>query len=146
MALDQHRGAIVSPGDFPELFKFSRHIPPILLKQTMSIQAFNFFKKHANSFSIDFSSSPYLTPSIERFWGALLFVDISGFTALSTKMNVDDLRIHINAYFEKIISYADKYEGQTVKFAGDALYIIWQSPVYDLPDGKYMVILNVVAC
>lgn len=127
---------MISSSDNWELLKFSRHVPHILMKQTVSCQAFNFMKKHPNSFSIEFSTSSYLSPSIERFWGALLFVDISGFTALSTRMNVDDLRVHINTYFEKIISIADKYDGQTVKFAGDALYIIWQARVFDLPEGK----------
>jgi class 3 adenylate cyclase len=63
---------------------------------------------------------------MERFYGALLFVDISGFTAMASKMNVDDLRTHINAYFTMIINIVVKHGGEVVKFAGDALYIVWQ--------------------
>jgi uncharacterized membrane protein YcgQ (UPF0703/DUF1980 family) len=139
--MSDSRNSILVTSDYPELFKFSRHIPAILMKQLISAQSFAFFRKHASNFNGDFSTSQYLTPSIERLWGALLFVDISGFTALSTKMNVDDLRLHINSYFEKIISYADKFDGQTVKFAGDALYILWQAPVCELPDGMYQIAL-----
>lgn len=66
-------------------------------------------------------------PSFQRFHGALLFIDISGFTALSTKLNVEELKNHINGYFTKMLSIVDKYEGDVVKFAGDALFIIWQT-------------------
>lgn len=72
------------------------------------------------------ASIPTIEPSLERFHGALLFVDISGFTQLAIKMNVDDLRTHINAYFTLIINIVHKHSGDVVKFAGDALYIVWQ--------------------
>lgn len=65
-------------------------------------------------------------PSIYRFYAALLFVDISGFTVLSQKLDVDHLRLFINAYFKKLIDIVHKYGGDVVKFAGDALYIVWQ--------------------
>lgn len=64
-------------------------------------------------------------PFIERFEGSLLFVDISGFTALSRQLHVESLKTHINAYFTKMLDVVDKYDGDVVKFAGDALYIIW---------------------
>lgn len=64
-------------------------------------------------------------PSIGRFYGVLLFVDISGFTALSQKLDVDHLRQFINAYFKKLIDIVRKYGGDIVKFAGDAMFIIW---------------------
>lgn len=71
-------------------------------------------------------SNPLLEPSMERFYGVLLFVDISGFTLLSTKLTIDELRYHINDYFDRILRIVELYGGQTVKFAGDALYILWQ--------------------
>ena len=64
-------------------------------------------------------------PFIERFEGSLLFVDISGFTALSRQLHVEPLKNHINAYFTKMLNVVDKYDGDVVKFAGDALYIVW---------------------
>eukprot|EP01038_Epipyxis_sp_PR26KG_P013098 gene13098-17555_t len=72
------------------------------------------------------SPSDHCMPSIQRFECVLLFVDISGFTALSQKLNVDDLKTHINDYFKKIIGLIEKYGGEVIKFAGDALFVIWQ--------------------
>lgn len=69
--------------------------------------------------------------SIARFYGSLLFVDISGFTKLSQRLNVDELRQNINAYFKKILDIVFRYKGDVVKFAGDALFIIWQTDVVD---------------
>ncbi|KAL7530564.1 hypothetical protein ACHAXR_003563, partial [Thalassiosira sp. AJA248-18] len=63
--------------------------------------------------------------SIRRHRGALLFVDISGFTALSQNYPVEDFKTFINQYFTKIIDLVQKFGGQVVKFAGDALYAIW---------------------
>ncbi len=76
------------------------------------------------------------SPSITRFYGVLLFIDISGFTDLSTKLSVQELRFHINSYFEKILKIIEKYEGQVVKFAGDALYVVWPVDVQNKVTGK----------
>jgi len=64
-------------------------------------------------------------PTIRRFRGALAFLDISGFTALSQRMDVESLKNTINAYFSKMISVVDEYGGDVLKFAGDALFIAW---------------------
>jgi hypothetical protein len=62
---------------------------------------------------------------IQRHRGALLFVDISGFTELSQKFNVEDFKNFINDYFTKIIELVNNFGGEVVKFAGDALIAIW---------------------
>lgn len=64
-------------------------------------------------------------PSVCRFYAALLFIDISGFTILSQRLPVDELRMHINGYFKRIIDIVERFEGDVVKFAGDALFVIW---------------------
>jgi hypothetical protein len=110
---------------FWHISAYSHHVPQILVDQ-LQIQI-------ANRFISETRVDKELNPSIERFYGALLFVDISGFTSLSTKLPVDELRVHINAYFHKIISIVDKYKGHVMKFAGDALYIAWQAPFQDIP-------------
>ena len=84
---------------------------------------------------LQFQAESVDNTSIMRFHCALLFVDISGFTVLSQKLKVDELKNQINAYFEKIVSIIDKYEGEIIKFAGDALFIIWQTKVTSL--GKH---------
>jgi class 3 adenylate cyclase len=65
------------------------------------------------------------TPSILSYYTALLLIDISGFTLLSQQFSVDELKTHINGYFKKIIDKVEKMNGDIVKFAGDALYVIW---------------------
>lgn len=101
---------------------FKRHIPRILRHQLLS-------KLVDQYLYLDNREDVCITPdpSIERFHGSLLFVDISGFTVLSQKLGVEDLKTQINAYFKKIIDIIDKYDGEVVKFAGDALFIIWQT-------------------
>jgi hypothetical protein len=71
--------------------------------------------------------------------GILLFVDISGFTALSQKMSIESFQSHINIYFTKIIDIIHSFNGQVVKFAGDAFFVIWQvEPVKDDSTSKLM--------
>ena len=67
------------------------------------------------------------TGFIQRHRGALLFVDISGFTELSRRFNVEDFKNFINDYFTKIIDLVNSWGGEVVKFAGDALIAIWIS-------------------
>lgn len=69
-------------------------------------------------------------PSFQRFYGALLFVDISGFTVLAQKLDIESLKNHINSYFSLMLDVIDKWEGDVVKFAGDALYIVWPINLY----------------
>jgi len=58
---------------------------------------------------------------------ALLFVDISGFTKLSTAMELEEFSDTINSYFESIVSEILKHEGDILKFAGDALFAEWRA-------------------
>ncbi len=124
------------------LEKFGRHVPRILGNQIIT-QLIAQYLSSEHSPLIDPEFENTCPPSIERFHGALLFVDISGFTVLSQRLPVDALRLHINAYFKKILDIIFKYGGDVVKFAGDALFIIWQTPVSSL--GEYdMTIYNVL--
>jgi class 3 adenylate cyclase len=91
---------------------FGAHVPNLLIQRCFH--------------SITRQEQKTQQPFIERFRGALLFVDISGFTALSIRLNnCERLKTHINAYFSKILDVVEKYSGDTFKFAGDALYIVW---------------------
>jgi class 3 adenylate cyclase len=82
-------------------------------------------------------------PSLRKFHGALLFVDISGFTQLSQKLDVDNLRKFINAYFKKLIDIVNKYDGEVIKFAGDAMYIVWQTTFSETGIEKYRAIVMI---
>jgi class 3 adenylate cyclase len=59
---------------------------------------------------------------------ALVFVDISGFTKLSTMLDEETLSRVINSYFEMIISEVRSHGGDILKFAGDALFAEWRVP------------------
>ncbi len=115
--------------------KYGRHIPPILGKQLvlkLVDQYLDNYEQYLVNKMDQMPTNITCLPSVERFHGAMLFVDISGFTALSQRLNVDELRIHINGYFKKILDIVFKFNGEVIKFAGDALFIIWQTKVNDI--------------
>ncbi|XP_019064466.1 adenylate cyclase type 10 isoform X5 [Fukomys damarensis] len=73
-------------------------------------------------------------PSVDYFDGVLMFVDISGFTAMTEKFStamymdrgaeqlVDILNHYISAIVEKVLLFG----GDILKFAGDALLALWK--------------------
>ena len=71
---------------------------------------------------------------VERFPAAVLFADISGFTALTERLaargpsGAEDLTSLLNLYFGQMIDLIGEYGGDVVKFAGDALVALWPSP------------------
>ncbi len=113
--------------DVSLLYKFQAHVPYILIRHLVSnlILQYAVNKKPVDNDERAEVVDNCCSPSIQRFYCALLFVDISGFTALSTRLNVDKLRIQINTFFTKIIKIISKYNGDVLKFAGDALYVAW---------------------
>ena len=103
--------------------RFSRHVPRLLRRQLLSNLLDQSLSTNDKSTFFDKSCKP----SIESFHGSILFIDISGFTALSQRLKVEDLKIHINGYFKKILDIIEMYNGEVIKFAGDALFVVWQS-------------------
>ncbi len=79
--------------------------------------------------------TPISQPVSERFLAAVLFADISGFTALTEQLaqrgpvGAEELTNLLNAYFDELIDLIAGYGGDIVKFAGDALIGLW--PVAD---------------
>ena len=66
-----------------------------------------------------------LPKSVDRE-SALLFVDMSGFTKLSTILDVESLSKVINSYFDMIVSEVIQFGGDILKFAGDAFFAEWR--------------------
>lgn len=66
-----------------------------------------------------------LPHSVKRA-SALLFVDMSGFTKLSTLLDVESLSKVINSYFDMIVSEVLQHGGDILKFAGDAFFAEWR--------------------
>ena len=75
----------------------------------------------------------------DYFNSAILFADISGFTSLTEDLvakygseqavGAEHLTLLISEYFDNLIEVAESYGGDVVKFAGDAVLILF--PVED---------------
>lgn len=78
-------------------------------------------------------------PIAERFPAAVLFADISGFTALTERLaqrgplGAEVLTQILNNYFKQLIDLIAAYGGDVVKFAGDALLALW--PIFSFGPG-----------
>jgi class 3 adenylate cyclase/tetratricopeptide (TPR) repeat protein len=83
---------------------------------------------------------PITAPTSESFPAAVLFADISGFTALTERLarrgpaGAEELTHLLNAYFGRLIDLITGHGGDIVKFAGDALLAVW--PVLPAPLGE----------
>lgn len=64
-------------------------------------------------------------PSIRTVQGAFLFLDISGFSSLGNRVSADVLQSVIKNYFTLLLEVINQHNGDIVKFAGDALCILW---------------------
>ncbi|MFN8413483.1 MAG: adenylate/guanylate cyclase domain-containing protein [Anaerolineales bacterium] len=76
--------------------------------------------------------TPPNKPFVENYLAAVLFVDISGFTALTEKFaalgpsGAEDISAILNNFYGKWIDIIKSYGGDIIKFAGDGLLVIWQ--------------------
>lgn len=64
----------------------------------------------------------------ERKIVTIVFADISGFTALSEKMDPEDVRTIMNGCFEFLVPVVKKYEGTIDKFIGDEIMALFGAP------------------
>jgi class 3 adenylate cyclase len=74
---------------------------------------------------------PLAAPCAETHPAAVLFADISGFTALTELLarqgpaGVERVAAGLNGYFGRLIAIIEAHGGDVVKFAGDALTAVW---------------------
>jgi class 3 adenylate cyclase len=81
-----------------------------------------------------------LSPFCEDVYATVLFADISGFTRLSSHIDVESLKRHIkldplfeffsshsfySTFFTMLLGVVRQYNGDVIKFCGDAVMIIW---------------------
>ncbi|KAI9359613.1 hypothetical protein DFJ73DRAFT_793715 [Zopfochytrium polystomum] len=85
--------------------------------------------------------------------GAVAVIDISGFTALSTRLfrehgNDGAAKLHeaINSPFEKIIGCVYARSGSIVKFAGDAAVACWSDTTANEPRRESLLLECLVCC
>lgn len=89
--------------------------------------------------------APQKVPTSRKINGVLLFVDISGFTALANKVSIDDLQSIINGYFDLLFQVISRYDGDIVKYAGDAFFVLWTVDG-DKSDDLSHCVVNAAAC
>lgn len=77
--------------------------------------------------------TPPNRPFIENHTAAVLFVDISGFTALTEEFaargpsGAEDISAVLNDFYGQWIKIINTYGGDIIKFAGDGLLVVWQN-------------------
>jgi len=75
--------------------------------------------------------------SMEKLYAAILFIDVSGFTALNERLaklgpvGPEQVSKHLNKYFGSLIDVVYAHGGDVLKFAGDALICMFAD--YDSP-------------
>jgi len=96
---------------------------------------------------------PPTEPERDDFLAAVGFVDVSGFTKLSEKLakehgrkGAELLNAYINAYFAKLIKGINMYAGDVIKFAGDALQVVWRNRGTGPQESATMLMLRSAAC
>ena len=59
----------------------------------------------------------------------IFFSDIAGFTAISEKMNPDELMSHLSEYLEELSTIVMDHKGTIDKYIGDSIMAFWGAPV-----------------
>mmetsp|Transcript_39310 Transcript_39310/g.45880 ORF Transcript_39310/g.45880 Transcript_39310/m.45880 type:complete len:1642 (-) Transcript_39310:798-5723(-) len=93
---------------------FIRHVPSCVVD--------TLFSTPTGSFVEEWTSSAVPNKMDEA---ALLFVDISGFTKLATRLDVESLSSVLNSYFDLLVKHISAHGGDVLKFAGDAVFANW---------------------
>ena len=77
---------------------------------------------------------PSLSPAAEQHFGAVLFADISGFTALTERLaergeeGAELVGRILNDYFGTLVDIIADHGGDVLQFAGDAVTALWLPP------------------
>ncbi len=124
----------------------TRFIPAALQERLPSPLAITEALQHLNSLHKALTSFLPLYIAEGEIWrapdyralrqGTFMFADVSGFTALSERLAQENsgdgaeiLTIVMNDYFAEMLEILAKSDGQLLKFAGDALLVLF--PAYD---------------
>jgi class 3 adenylate cyclase/pimeloyl-ACP methyl ester carboxylesterase len=65
----------------------------------------------------------------ERKLVTVLFVDVSGFTAVSEKLDPEDVHQVMDGAFERMLTEVHRYEGTVNQFLGDGLMALFGAPI-----------------
>ena len=72
----------------------------------------------------------------ERTLVTIVFTDVSGFTALSEKLDPEKVRELINACFDWLVPVVQKYDGTVDKFIGDEIMALFGAPIAHEDDAE----------
>ena len=72
----------------------------------------------------------------ERRWVTVLFADISGFTALSEKMDHEDVKNFADRCSQRVSQVVQRYGGTVVQVVGDETYAVFGAPVAHEDDAE----------
>mmetsp|Transcript_43719 Transcript_43719/g.103237 ORF Transcript_43719/g.103237 Transcript_43719/m.103237 type:complete len:1247 (-) Transcript_43719:28-3768(-) len=86
--------------------------------------------EHATSMLVGGAKATVYNPLISTLTGAVVFADASGFTALTERLakhqkGGEKIGQSLNDFFGPIINIINSYQGDILKFSGDALTIVW---------------------
>ena len=96
-----------------------------------------YIPRHISSrFAFEPLGSHLVEPEVEHFEAAVAFIDVSGFTKLSEMLvrqhgkgfGAEQLNTLISEYFDKLIEIIEFFGGDVIKFAGDAMQVLWRNP------------------
>jgi class 3 adenylate cyclase len=65
----------------------------------------------------------------ERKQVTVLFVDVSGFTSLSERLDPEEVHSLMNRAFEFMLAEAHRYEGTVNQFLGDGIMALFGAPI-----------------
>lgn len=86
----------------------------------------------ARGIARDFAS--ITPPTAQRFAASIMFVDIVGFTPLSERLaqrgplGAEQLSALLRSTFSPIIDLIEDHGGDVIRFAGDAIIVMWPAP------------------
>ena len=85
--------------------------------------------------------------NLHHFKAVVMVLDISGFTNLSIKASLDELKNIVNNYFSFLLDVIEEFKGDVIKFAGDALQVVWPIEDKEGSENSYdLVISNALEC
>ena len=96
-----------------------------LLGEAVVVPAIAALRKELDDLDATSSSEP----DEERKNVTIVFVDVSGFTALAEKLDPEEVRSVINGCFDHLVPVVQKYGGTIDKFIGDEIMALFGAPM-----------------
>ncbi len=79
-------------------------------------------------------------PEDERRLVTVLFGDVSGFTAMSEKMDAEEMKLIMDRCLKQLADQVFKFEGTVDKFEGDLIMAVWGAPTAHEDDAERAVL------